>query len=229
MPAAALFSCRPEFVADYQHACQAIVCVDLLPAIEPDAPPGNPGRIPTGKLPFGVSVPVAEWDQDFATICLPDSRVWRVASSGLLALHDRPVPDAKGIAYTLSLLHSLTGTPYLWGGRTAFGIDCSGLAGAFLRFMGLNPPRDADRLYQAGKPVTGETKPGDLLFFGSSNPTVPTGRYANISHVAISLGGELVLHSSSTVGGVQRNSLDPESPIFHPWLKRTLVGARRLH
>jgi cell wall-associated NlpC family hydrolase len=115
----------------------------------------------------------------------------------------------------------------LWGGRSPFGIDCSGLAQAFLRFMGLNPPRDSDQQYQAGEPVNGELQPGDLLFFGEHDARVATERYANVSHVAISLGGTDVLHSSSTVGGVKRNSLDPNSPIYHPWLNKTYIGARR--
>ena len=228
MPSAALFRCQPEFVQEYQASCRAMVSIDLLPATEAHAPGGSEDSLLAGKLPFGVRLPVIQWDGEFATVRLPDNRVWRVPSSGLLHLDDHPSPDARGIAFTLSLLHSLVGTPYLWGGRSAFGIDCSGLAGAFLRFMGLNPPRDADQLFAAGKPVAGETQPGDLLFFGKINPAVPTGRIDNITHVAISLGGQLVLHASSTVGGVKRNSLDSGSPIFHPWLKKTLVAARRL-
>jgi len=229
MPSAALFRCPAAYVAEYQASYQAMVSIDLLPAVEPDAPPGGLPRLPAGKLPFGVCLPVIAWDQEFATIHLPDSRVWSVPSAGLLPLDKRPSPNASGIAFTLNLLHSLVGTPYVWGGRSAFGIDCSGLAGAFLRFMGLNPRRDADQLFAAGTPVSGEPRPGDLLFFGKIDPAIPTGRIGNITHVAISLGGQLVLHASSTVGGVQRNSLDPDSPIFHPWLKKTLLAVRRLY
>ena len=227
VPVAGLYPCSQMFVSEYHNSCQALVMVDLLPAGGPDLPLGSITRAPLGKIPFGVALPVAEWDQDFATVYLPDSRIWRVPSSGLLPLNQRPKPDEPGIDYTLNLLQQLVGTPYLWGGRSPFGIDCSGLAQAFLRFMGLNPPRDSDQQYQAGEPVNGELQPGDLLFFGEHDARVATERYANVSHVAISLGGTDVLHSSSTVGGVKRNSLDPNSPIYHPWLNKTYIGARR--
>jgi cell wall-associated NlpC family hydrolase len=103
------------------------------------------------------------------------------------------------------------GTPYLWGGRSPFGFDCSGLAGAFWGFMGVTIPRDADQQFRAGIPVEGTPQPGDLIFFGEHDPDQPNARYASIDHVAISLGGDEVIHATSGAGGVVLNSLDPDS------------------
>lgn len=228
MLAAALHPCSQENANQYRASCQAVVIADLLPATDAEIPLGSLSTPILGRIPFGVALPVAEWDQEFASIYLPDNRVWRVASSGLLPIERRPKPDAEGIQFTLNLLRGMMGVPYLWGGRTPFGYDCSGLAQTFLRFMGLTPPRDADQQYQAGKPVSSIPQPGDLQFFGRINPNAPTGRYANVTHVAISLGGTEVLHSSSSVGGVQINSLDPSSPRFLPVLRERHLGARRL-
>ncbi len=90
----------------------------------------------------------------------------------------------------------LTGVPYLWGGSSANGIDCSGLAQLLHRWVGLNIPRDADLQYAAGKAVDPPFAVGDLLFFGE------TGEQRRITHVGISLGGWRIIHSSRTRNGV---------------------------
>ena len=221
MPSAALFRCQAAYVAEYQASCQAMV-----------------SSRPVARRRARCPLPAA---------CLYPRRqaaLWRVRPGGRVGTRGSPpstCPTAgcgasllrpaapgkpprrgcKGIAFTLNLLHSLVGTPYLWGGRSAFGIDCSGLAGAFLRFMGLNPPprcRPVVCCRHAGERRASARRSAVLW---QNRPGDTNGRIGNITHVAISLGGQLVLHASSTVGGVQRNSLDPDSPIFHPWLKKT--------
>jgi cell wall-associated NlpC family hydrolase len=202
--------------------CQARVLAELLPARSAATP--LPGDF-VGKLPFGVSVRVEEERGDAALVRLPDGRGWWVERSGLLPLEQCPKPDAQGIVFTLDLMRRFIGTPYLWGGRSPFGFDCSGLAGAFWGFMGVTIPRDADQQFRAGIPVEAP-QPGDLIYFGEHDPDQPNCRYASIDHVAISLGGDEVLHATSSAGRRDQQP-GPSSPIYRPWLRETLAGVRR--
>jgi hypothetical protein len=208
----------------YQAACQARVIAELLPAsLAPASQPGDHA----GKLPFGVSLCIETEQDDAAQVRLPDGRTWWVARLGLLPFEQCPRPDAQGVTFTLDLMRRFIGIPYLWGGRSPYGFDCSGFAAAFWGFMGVTLRRDADQQFQDGIPVEGTPQPGDLLFFGQQNPDRPDGRFASISHVAISLGGEEVIHANSAASGVSINSLDPTSPIYYAWLHEHLAGVRR--
>jgi hypothetical protein len=79
--------------------------------------------------------------------------------------------DADTVFTAGRLLH----TPYLWGGRTPKGIDCSGLVQLALEMAGIDCPRDSDQQCEAfGKPLDGHWRDrawrrGDIVFFGSGN------------------------------------------------------------
>jgi len=86
------------------------------------------------------------------------------------------------------------GSPYMWGGRSRYGIDCSGLSMAVYRHFGLVLPRDARQQAAVGKTVdfpTEQPKAGDLAFFADE--------VGKITHVGIMLGTESILHASARV------------------------------
>lgn len=93
----------------------------------------------------------------------------------------------------LSTAFMYLNAPYLWGGRTPFGIDCSGYSQIVYRMAGVDLPRDAAQQAEIGDRLSfiEEATPGDLAFFDN-----PEGR---ITHVGILLGENKIIHASGKV------------------------------
>jgi cell wall-associated NlpC family hydrolase len=104
-------------------------------------------------LPMGSHVAAAE-----------EGRFLALAGGGYLhAAHIAPLAEAS----LLSVARHFVGAPYVWGGRSPRGIDCSGLVQASLGFCGKAAPRDSDQQREAlGEAVAfADRQPGDLIFF----------------------------------------------------------------
>jgi pimeloyl-ACP methyl ester carboxylesterase/cell wall-associated NlpC family hydrolase len=220
MRAATLYRADEKTLREYIASANALVQGELVPSYD-DATCARE----VGKLPFGVAVPLVETRGAVAAIRLPDGRIAWVTQDNLLSIAQRPRADAAGIARTLRLIQRFVGVPYLWGGRTPFGFDCSGLAQTFWGFMGVAIPRDADQQFRAGTLVEGAPRAGDLLFFGE--PTDLSDAYERITHVAISLGGDEFIHANAGAWGVSYNSFDPAAPNYRAWLREHWVGTRK--
>lgn len=119
------------------------------------------------------------------------------------------------------------GVPYLWGGTSAKGMDCSGFTKTVYFLNGVLLPRDANQQVSVGEPIDvpeGQInlRAGDLLFFGARATAEKAER---VTHVAISLGGARFIHSS---GEVTMNSLDPADADFSGFRSESFLHARRV-
>lgn len=135
---------------------------------------------------FGGRVIAGRARAGFRQVELPDGRRGFLAAS---ALRD----DHKAAPDLVARVRSVLGGPYLWGGRTPAGYDCSGFVQQVLAEQGVPLPRDAHEQFRACRRLgSGEdARVGDLVFFRAS------GR--RMQHVGIGLGGGYYAHARGVV------------------------------
>ncbi|BDP41238.1 peptidase [Deinococcus aetherius] len=183
------------------RAGQVLLVPGPGPGVTAPAPAVTAGQPPVPDLaPPLTAVPVASSPDVLAPEPLP--------GDALAA----PLPgDWRGAAL------ALLGVPYVYGGSTLAGLDCSGLVLQVFAPLGLNLPRRSAEQAQVGLPVAaGELQPGDLVFFDTE------GR-GTVTHVGIYLGEDEFLNANSYRGGVVVDHLLSD----RYWAPR-LVGARRV-
>jgi len=172
---------------------------------------------PLMTLPFeAVLEVISEPEKDqrrWIEVRLPDGRIsWLQRGDVISDLKPLSVRDA------IALAKRLLGLPYLWGGTSTFGYDCSGLTQMLYRQMGVIIPRDAGPqcLWKDFRSVERSAlKAGDLLFFGpSADKIVHTGMY---------IGDGNFVHAT-----VHNNPVVQTSRLNNPHWSTLLVACRRL-
>ena len=165
-------------------------------------------------------------------VMLPSGKTGFVPSKQL-KLHNgfRSISMGEGSAESISSetteaiiaqAEKLLGVPYLWGGMSAKGVDCSGLVRISHIMNGILLPRNASQQVKCGERVELENlQRGDLVFFGTPATDEKPMR---ITHVGIYLGSNKIIHSSHRV---RINSLIPGDEDYYENSHR-LVAAIRL-
>ena len=144
---------------------------------------------------------------------LPDKRSAWIQASDVVSN-----PQPLSIPQSIELAKRFLGLPYLWGGSSSFGFDCSGFTQMLVRARGITMPRDADKQAAWAGVVPVDRKDlqaGDLLFFGSSA--------RSIDHTGMYIGdGQFIQDTTAGHPVVQISRLDDE-----PWT-HLLVASRRV-
>ena len=165
----------------------------LAPAIELRAEPSESSEVLT-RVISGTGIVVEETLDGWS--CISANKTGWIPSVHLRALNDLPKTLEEKRAMLIKHSQRLIGIPYLWGGTSGNGIDCSGFVRLLHHWIGVEIQRDADMQYNAAKPVEAPYEVGDLFFFAEDDSN------RKITHVGMSLGGWKMIHSSRSRNGV---------------------------
>jgi cell wall-associated NlpC family hydrolase len=135
----------------------------------------------------------------------------------------KPTEDAL-----VSTAKSLMGIPYLWGGTSVKGMDCSGFTKTVYMLNGQLLPRDASQQVNVGELINtpeknfAQLKPGDLLFFGEPATADKSER---VVHVGMWIGNNEFIHAS---GHIRITSVDPAAPNFDAYELNRFLRVKRV-
>ena len=189
--------------------------------------PNRDSQVISDMVAGGVLKQIGE-EKEFYHVAYPDGRKAYVLKAEAM---DYDIwlstlnPGQESLVHTSK---TLMGVPYLWGGTSTKGVDCSGFTKTIYFLNGIVLPRDASQQIHTGTEIDAvkdfdKLEPGDLLFFGK--PATDTTK-ERVIHVGMWIGNNEFIHSA---GRVHISSVDKEAPNFDAYnLNRYLRSNRYL-
>jgi len=177
----------------------------LAPVIELRTEPNETSDVVT-RIMSGTGVVIEETKDGWSRVQANKSG-W-LPSVYLRSINDLPKSLEEKRAAIIRDSQRMIGIPYLWGGTSGNGIDCSGFARLLHRWVGIDIPRDADMQCRVAKPVESPYEVGDLFFFAEDDSK------RHITHVGMCLGGWKVIHSSRGNNGVYIDDLQKKKSLM---------------
>ena len=179
-------------------------------------------------ITLGALLQYVSEDNDFYEVKYPDNRIAFLKKNEAVIYNSwlESVVASKENIETAA--KTMTGFPYLWGGTSSKGIDCSGFTKMVYLMNGFIIPRDASQQINAGKTVDKDLKfegleKGDLMFFGKK-ATADTKQ--RVTHVGIWLGNDKMefIHSA---GNVHLSSMNADEANYDEFNKNRYLGSQR--
>ncbi len=171
-------------------------------------------------------------ENEFYRVETPDGRLGWIPQKGSMEFNEWLASRQLTSDALISTARRFLGSPYVWGGNTSKGMDCSGLVSLTFRINGRNILRDVSQIQREGIEIDlsqgyKNLQPGDLLIFGKKRENLAKNGTDGYSwrHVGIYEGDGRFIHSATSV---HESSLDPDSPIYDEYNAKELIKVVRM-